>query len=192
MSGTDVRDGIAFATLVRQEMPRLYALARRLVATDAEDLLQDCLLRAHRSFPSLRDEVAAQAWLKSILLNCAKDRYRAASRHPEELVDPVDDFSLFRQIAAADPFPYSDALHVDFLCCFDAEDVWQVLARLPLLYRVPLVLVHMEGRATKETAELLEVPLGTLLSRLHRGRKLFERELWEYATRNDLLSGRPR
>lgn len=192
MTGTDVRDGIAFGALARQQMPRLYALARRLVAEDAEDLVQDCLLRAHRSFPSLRDQVAAEAWLTSILLNCAKDRYRAAGRHLEEPVDPVDDFSLFRKIAATDPFPYSDALHVDFLCCFGPEDVWEVLARLPLLYRVPLVLVHMEGHPTREAAALLDVPVGTVLSRLHRGRKLFERELWDYATSHDLLTGRPR
>jgi RNA polymerase sigma-70 factor (ECF subfamily) len=58
---------------------------------------------------------------------------------------------------------------------------------LPLLYRAPLVLVHMEDMATKQAARLLGVPLGTLLSRLHRGRKLFERRLWDYAVTHDLL-----
>ena len=59
--------------------------------------------------------------------------------------------------------------------------------RLPTLYRTPLVLVHMEGFATKEVAGMLGVPIGTVLARLHRGRKLFERQLWEYAKESGLL-----
>ena len=70
---------------------------------------------------------------------------------------------------------------------FGAADVRAVLAGLPDLYRVPLLLVHVDGFPTKEVAELLDAPLGTVLARLHRGRKLFERRLWEYAETNGLL-----
>lgn len=184
---TAVRDATAFGVLAREHLPRLYSLARRLLPEDPEELVQDCLLRAFRRFGELRDEVAAERWFNAILVNCAKDHYRAASRSPEVPVDPVDEFSLFRTIAAADPFPYSDSLHVEFLCRFGSEDVRAVLAALPELYRVPLVLVHMEGYPTKQVAAALEVPLGTLLARLHRGRKLFERRLWDYAVDQDLL-----
>lgn len=184
---TAVRDATSFGVLARSHLPRLYSLARRLLPEDAEDLVQDCLLRAFRGFADLHDEVAAERWFNAILVNCAKDRYRAAGRSPELPVDPVDEFSLFRTIAAVDPFPYSDALHVDFLCRFGAQDVHAVLADVPDLYRVPLVLVHMEGYSTKEVASALEIPLGTLVSRLHRGRKLFERRLWDYAIQHDLL-----
>jgi RNA polymerase sigma-70 factor, ECF subfamily len=76
---------------------------------------------------------------------------------------------------------------VDFLCRFGPEDVWAVLKSLPDIYRIPLMLVHMEDLATKQVARALGVPLGTLLARLHRGRKLFERQLWDYAVTNDLL-----
>jgi RNA polymerase sigma-70 factor (ECF subfamily) len=62
-----------------------------------------------------------------------------------------------------------------------------VLERLPDRYRIPLVLVYVDDFATKEVARLLEAPLGTVLSRLHRGRKLFERELWDYAEEKGLL-----
>ncbi len=178
----------AFAALARDQLPRLYSLARRLVARDAEDLVQEALLKAYRGFDRLHDPVAAEAWFTAILVNCARDRYRRAQRKLEEtLVDPVDRFSLYRTVADRDPFPYSDSLHLDFLCRFGTEDVWEVLALLPEIYRVPLVLVHMEGMPTKEVASLLDVPIGTLLARLHRGRKLFERTLWEYAVANDLL-----
>lgn len=184
---TAVRDATAFGALARDHLPRLYSLARRLLPEDPEELVQDCLLHAFRRFADLRDEAAAERWFNAILVNCAKDRYRAASRSPEVPVDPVDEYSLFRTIAAADPFPYSDSLHVDFLCRFGSDDVRAVLEQIPALYRLPLVLVHVEGYPTKEVAAALEVPLGTLLSRLHRGRKLFERRLWDYAVENDLL-----
>jgi len=177
-----------FAELARQQLPRLYSLARQLVDDEAEDLVQECLLRAHRSFPDLRDTEAAPAWLTRILVNCARDRFRRRGRRLRESPMPdVEDFSLYRVIAAEDPFPYSDSLHLDFLCRFGPEDVWAVLRGMPELYRVPLVLVHMHDTATKQAARLLGIPLGTLLARLHRGRKLFERDLWTYAVRHDLL-----
>jgi len=74
-----------------------------------------------------------------------------------------------------------------FLEQFGSEDVRAVLARLPDLYRIPLVLVYVDGFATKEVARMLEAPLGTVLARLHRGRKLFEKQLWEYAEEVGLL-----
>ncbi len=180
-----------FGELARQQLPRLYSLARQLVHDDAEDLVQECLLKAHRSFDALRDEQAAPAWLTRILVNCARDRYRMQDRRLRESPLPdVEDFSLYRTIAAEDPFPYSDSLHLDFLCRFGPEDVWAVLRGMPELYRVPLVLVHMHDTATKQAARMLGIPLGTLLARLHRGRKMFEKDLWDYAVRHDLLRER--
>jgi RNA polymerase sigma-70 factor (ECF subfamily) len=158
------------------------------VNDEAEDLVQETLLKAYRSFDDLRRPDAAPAWLTTIMVNAARDRYRRSGRRPTETpIEDVEEFSLYRQIADEDPFPYSDSLHVDFLCRFGPEDVWAVLRELPEHYRVALVLVHMEDLATKQVARMLEVPLGTLLARLHRGRKLFEKALWDYAVRHDLL-----
>lgn len=177
-----------FSELARLHLPRLYSLARYLVDDEAEDLVQECLLKACRSYDEMRDQQAAQAWLTRILVNCARDRFRRRSRRLVEVpMDDVADFSLYRAIAEEDPFPYSDSLHVDFLCQFGPEDVWAVLAGMPEIYRVPLVLVHMQDTPTKNAARLLGVPLGTLLARLHRGRKLFERDLWTYALKHGLL-----
>jgi RNA polymerase sigma-70 factor (ECF subfamily) len=86
-----------------------------------------------------------------------------------------------------DPLPYSDTLHLDFLRAFGKEDVRDVLLRLPEIYRAPLVLRYMDGFSTKEIARTLEMPLGTILARLHRGRKRFEHELWAYAEETGLL-----
>jgi RNA polymerase sigma-70 factor (ECF subfamily) len=178
----------SFRRLAGEQLPRLYSIARRLVGDDAEDAVQDCLLKAFERFGQLKDSSAAPAWITSILVNCCRDRGRRKARQPAELdFDEVEEFSLYRKIAYEDPFPYSDSLHLDFLGEFGAEDVRAVLLRLPELYRTPLVLVHMEGFATKEVAGMLGVPLGTVLARLHRGRKLFERQMWDYAEESGLV-----
>ncbi|HEU4910528.1 MAG TPA: sigma-70 family RNA polymerase sigma factor [Actinomycetes bacterium] len=179
-----------FRSLARTQLPRLYALARRIVGDDAEDAVQDGLIKAFQRLDQLRDPAAGPAWLTSIVVNCCRDRYRAQARRPDEIdidFDEVEEFSLFRTIAYEDPFPYSDSLHLDFLGEFGPEDVREVLMRLPELYRVPLVLVYMDGYLAREVAEMLDAPLGTVLARLHRGRKLFERQMWDYAEENGLL-----
>ena len=180
-----------FTAVAREQLPWLFSLARRLVDDRAEDAVQECLIKAYRNYDSLRDEQAAPAWFRQILLNCIRDRYRRESGLPsEEPVDPVSDYSLYRKIADVDPWPYSDSVHLDFLSCFEEEDVWQVLDRIKPRYRVPLVLMHMEGFSTAQIARMFGVAQGTVLSWLHRGRKMFEQELWEYATERDLVTER--
>jgi RNA polymerase sigma-70 factor (ECF subfamily) len=192
MSEVDVRDRTkqAFQRLVTVELPALYSLARRLVRSGAEDLVQETLLRGYRSFGTLKEDAAAGPWLKSILVNVFRDQLRKQARSVDELpVEEVEDFSLYRTLVEEDPFPYSDTLHHDFLRAFGKEDVREVLMRLPTIYRAPLVLRYMDGFATKEIARMLGVPLGTILARLHRGRKRFEIEMWAYAEEMGLLLG---
>ena len=182
----------AFRVLAREQLGRLYSIARRLVGDEAEDAVQDCLLKAFQRHDQLKDPVAGPAWLASILVNCCRDRLRARARRPVEVdFDEVERFSLYRTIAYEDPFPYSESLHMDFMEGFSAEDVRAVLLALPELYRIPLVLVYMDGFLAREVADILRVPLGTVLARLHRGRKLFERQLWDYAQDTVLLAGGP-
>ena len=179
---------VEFRELAREQLPRLYSIARRLVGDDAEDAVQDSLLKGFQRFDQLGDAAAGPAWLTSILVNCCRDRGRAMARRPDEIdLDELEKFSLYRKIAFEDPFPYSDSLHLDFLHGFGPEDVRGVLMGLPELYRVPLVLVYMDDFLAKEVAGMLDVPLGTVLARLHRGRKLFEKRMWEYAEKSGLL-----
>jgi RNA polymerase sigma-70 factor (ECF subfamily) len=193
--GRDLRQGAAagtatldFGELARQQLPRLYSIARRLVGDDAEDAVQDCLLKAFQRYGELRVASSGPAWLVTILVNCCRDRGRSRARSPQPVdFEQLERFSLYRKIAYEDPFPYSDSLHLDFLAGLGPEDVRAVLLRLPMLYRLPLVLVYMDGFLTKEVARMLGVPLGTVQARLHRGRKLFEKELWDYAEQNGLM-----
>lgn len=186
--GATIDEKEAFRAIASEHLERLYGTARRLIGDDAEDAVQEALMKAYQSFDRLQDRGAAGAWLIQILVNCCRDRGRVRSRTPAQVdIDDVDEFSLYRKIAREDPFPYSDSLHLDFLQLFGKDDVRQVLLLLPQIYRAPLVLVHMDGFATKEVAKMLDVPLGTVLARLHRGRKLFEKTMWDYAETNGLL-----
>lgn len=178
----------AFQRLAMREIPGLYSLARRLVQDGAEDLVQETLLRGYRSFRTLKSEAAGGRWLKTTMVNIFRDQIRKQGRSLEELsVETIEDFSLYQTLIAEDPFPYSDALHLDFLHSFAKEDIGEVLLRLPTIYRACLVLRYMEGYSTKEIARMLDLPLGTVLARLHRGRKLFEKQMWIYAEETDLL-----
>ncbi len=180
----------SFERLARGQLSRLYSIARRLAGDEAADAVQECLLKGFERFDQLEDRAAGPAWLTRILVNCCRDRARHEARRPEEVeLTEVEEFSLYRKIAFEDPFPYSDSLHLDFLAGFGREDVREVLLRLPELYRTPLVLVYMYGFAAKEVAGMLDAPIGTVLARLHRGRKLFEREMWDYAEQAGLLAG---
>jgi RNA polymerase sigma-70 factor, ECF subfamily len=90
-----------FRTLARDQLPRLYSIARRLVGDDAEDVVQDCLLKAFQGFDQLHETAAAPAWLTRILINCCRDCGRAIGRSLQQIeLDEVEGFSLFRKIAS--------------------------------------------------------------------------------------------
>jgi RNA polymerase sigma-70 factor (ECF subfamily) len=146
-----------------------------------------------RAYPGLRDPSRAKGWLFAIATNLWRDESRARGRElrtvPLEGLDAAgDDFSLFQTIAIEDPFPYSDELHLDFLRLFRDDDVTDVFGSINDAFRVPLILTVVHGFSCKGAAAILGVPLGTLLSRLHRGRKQLERGLWDYAVANGLIT----
>ena len=168
----------------------LFRLAFRLTGdpATAEDLVQDTYLKALQSFSTLRDPERVRPWLFQILSRLVIDRYRAASREvPIEDPAALDRFSLYDRIADEDPLPYSNSLHDEFLAQFPDEEVRRALLGLPQVYRLPLVLLYVEDLSYRELAEVLGCPVGTVMSRLHRGRKTLERELWECARRRGLI-----
>jgi RNA polymerase sigma-70 factor (ECF subfamily) len=175
-----------FEDVALPHLGAVYRLAVRLVgnASDAEDLTQETYLKAMQAFPSLRDHGRARPWLFQILSRLAVDRRRIGGREvPLDESTDLDRFSLYDRIAEEDPFPYSDALHQDFLARFQDDDVRRALMSVPEVYRVPLVLVYTEELSYRELADVLGCPVGTVMSRLHRGRKAVERALWECAQR---------
>ncbi len=204
-STTDLSDALArtidgpaerrsFADVARDHLDRLYGFCVRLTndPTDADDLVQETLLRGMRAYDDLRDESRAKGWLFAIATNASRDLFRARSRQvatiPFDANDADDTFSLFQTIALEDPFPYSDVLHLDFLQLFRDDDVRAVFGSITPVFRLPIILTVVHGFSCKEAAMILEIPLGTLLSRLHRGRKQLERGLWDYAVLNGLVT----
>lgn len=184
-----------FADVARIHLDRLYGFCLRLTTdrSDAEDLVQETLIRAMRSYDGLRDASRVKGWLFAIATNAWRDLSRARGRAVRTVsmdgIDPDgDEFSLFQTIAMEDPFPYSDELHLDFLRLFHDEDIAAVFGSITPVFRLPLILTVIHGFSCKEAATILEVPLGTLLSRLHRGRKQLERGLWDYAVTNGLVT----
>lgn len=182
----------AFAALVTPHLDGLYGYCLRLAgrALDAEDLLQETMLHALRAHRNLRDSGRARAWLFTIATNAWRDRQRARGRElstvPME-TDADGEFSLFNTLAIEDPFPYSDELHLDFLRLFRDDDIQAAFAEVSPMHRLPLILTTIHGFSCKEAAAILDVPLGTILSRLHRGRRQLERRLWDYAVEHALV-----
>jgi RNA polymerase sigma-70 factor, ECF subfamily len=184
----------SFADVANDYLNRLYGFCVRLTndPTDADDLVQETLLRGMRAYEDLRDPSRAKGWLFAIATNAWRDLFRARNRQVSTVscdgVDADDTFSLFQTIAIEDPFPYSDELHLDFLRLFQDDDVRAVFGSITPVFRLPLILTVVHGFSCKEAAAILEIPLGTLLSRLHRGRKQLERGLWNYAVTNGLVT----
>jgi RNA polymerase sigma-70 factor (ECF subfamily) len=184
----------AFADVAREHLDRLYGFCVHLAGdrTDAEDLLQETLLRAMGAYSELRQPDRAKGWLFAIATNVWRDQLRGRGRRVQtaslDALEDEDGFSLFQTIAIEDPFPYSDELHLDFLRLFQDEDVQAVFGAINPNYRLPIILTVVHGFSCKEAAAVLDVPLGTVLSRLHRGRKELERGMWDYAVTHGLVT----
>jgi RNA polymerase sigma-70 factor (ECF subfamily) len=184
----------AFADVAREHLDRLYGFCVHLAGdrTDAEDLLQETLLRAMGAYSELRQPDRAKGWLFAIATNVWRDQLRGRGRRVQtaslDALEDEDGFSLFQTIAIEDPFPYSDELHLDFLRLFQDEDVQAVFGAINPNFRLPIILTVVHGFSCKEAAAVLDVPLGTVLSRLHRGRKELERGMWDYAVTHGLVT----
>ena len=184
----------SFATLVEPHLDYLYAFARKLCGerTAAEDLVQDTLVRAFRAHESLRNRERPRYWLTKVLLSASADRSRKEAPHEHDV--PLEDerFSLFDTLVEEDPLPYSDRLHLDFLDLFDDDNLTASLQRIHAAHRTALVLAYVYGYKAREIAALTGTTTGTVLARLHRGRKQLEKALWEYAKQRGLLKGESR
>jgi RNA polymerase sigma-70 factor (ECF subfamily) len=179
-----------FAALALPHLPRLYRLAVRLTGggPDAEDLVHETYMKGLNAFASLHEPERIGGWLSRILARLVLDGQRGGRREVAvgDLAE-LDRFSLYDLIWEEDPLPYSEALHRDFLAQFPDDEVRAAVLALPEAYRVPLVLLYTEDLTYRDLAETLQCPVGTIMSRLHRARKILERELWDCARRRGLV-----
>ena len=168
-------------------LPGLYRAALRLTRnpTDAEDLVQEAYLRAYRSFHQFTPGTNLKAWLYRILTNQFINTYRKKQREPQTVPDEeVEDWYLYNRLAREAPDSSAEAVVLESM---PDEDVRAALEALPETYRAAVLLADVEGFSYKEIAEILEIPMGTVMSRLHRGRKALEKALWEKVRERGLV-----
>lgn len=168
-------------------MDALYRTALRMTKNenDAEDLVQEAFAKAYRFWDKFEPGSNCRAWLFKIMTNIFINEYRSKSRAPVSVnVDDIDDNFLYGQLAQTGP--EDDPERHFFAKVFD-DDVKKAIAELPDDFRLVVILSFLEGFSYQEIAEIADLQLGTVKSRLHRGRKLLQKKLFDYAIRNGYI-----
>jgi RNA polymerase sigma-70 factor (ECF subfamily) len=166
----------------REVMPHLqtlYSVALRMTRSegDAEDLVQDTILRAYRFWDGYAAGSNCRAWLMRILTNVFRNRYRERLREQEILGEAETSAANVGQFLGKAPHDAETALFGRML----SRDVERALATLPPEFRLPVILADLEDLSYKEIADVMECPAGTVMSRLYRGRRMLQKQLADYA-----------
>ena len=170
---------------------QLYSAALRMTRNraDAEDVVQETYLKAYRAYDSFQEGTNLKAWLYRILTNTYINRYRKKIRRPAEVdLEEVQDLYLYRRIGSADSPDSARSAEDEVLESLVDTDIKSAVEALPEHFRLPVLLADVEGFSYKEIADIMEIPIGTVMSRLHRGRKALQKSLWEYAKENRIGS----
>jgi RNA polymerase sigma-70 factor (ECF subfamily) len=184
------------STFTEQAMPfmsSLYSAALRMTRnpTDAEDLVQEAYLRAYRGFGGFTEGTNLKAWLYRILTNTYINIYRAKQRRPIETdLDDVEDLYLYHRVHDAAASGLGSSAEDDLMERITDAEVIEALDSLPENFRIPVRLDDVEGFSYKEIAEIVDVPIGTVMSRLHRGRKALQKALYDFAVDRGLTGDR--
>lgn len=152
---------------------------------DADDLVQDTYMKAYRFWDKFEEGSNCRAWLFKIMTNLFINNYRAKSRSPQIVdLEDVDDDFLFGHLSALGPA--EDPEKHFFNKVFD-DDVKAAIDELPDDFKMVIVLSFLEGFSYQEIADITDLQIGTVKSRLHRGRKLLQKSLWKYALKNGFI-----
>jgi RNA polymerase sigma-70 factor (ECF subfamily) len=166
----------------------MYSSALRMTRnpSDAEDLVQETFLRAYRGFAGFQEGTNLKAWLYRILTNTFINSYRKKQREPKTVPDEnVEDWYLYDRLAAQSSEASAEATVLEAM---PDEDVKAALDALPEAFRMAVLLADVEGFSYKEIADILDIPIGTVMSRLHRGRRALEKALWQRTRERGLVT----
>ena len=172
-------------------LDNLYPAALRMTRNpaDAEDLVQETMMRAYRAFGRFEAGTNLKAWLFRILTNAYINTYRKKQREPRKVSqDEVEEFDLYRELKHHD----SDIGRTPENVVLDQlvdSDILEAIDDLPEQFRLAVVLSDVEGFTYAEMAEIMDVPMGTVMSRLHRGRKALQKRLWDIARDRGIVKG---
>ena len=183
-------DQAKFAELAMEHMSSLYSGALRMTRNpaDAEDLVQETYLKAYRGFGGFEEGTNLKAWLYRILTNTYINQYRAKKRRPDETdLDEVEDLYLYRRLGGLEAAQAGRSAEDELMDYFTDSEVKDAIEALPEQFRMAVLLADVEGFSYKEIAEIVDIPIGTVMSRLHRGRKALQKQLYEFATQRGLV-----
>ncbi len=183
-------DQATFADQAMEYMGSLYTAALRMTRnpSDAEDLVQETYLKAFRAFGGFEEGTNLKAWLYKILTNTFINSYRSRKRRPEQTeLDEVEDLYLYRRLGGLEAVSASRSAEEEVLDHFTDGDVKAAVESLPEQFRMAVLLADVEGFSYKEIAGILDVPIGTVMSRLHRGRKALQKALHDVGVRRGVL-----
>lgn len=173
-----------------QYAPQLFSTALRMTRNraDAEDLVQETFMKGWRAYDSYQQGTNLRAWLFRIMTNTFINKYNAQQRRPTETeLDEVEEMYLFRRLGAFDQSKMNQSAEDQMLELFTDDEVKKAIEELPETFRLPVLLSDVDGFSYKEISEMLEIPIGTVMSRLHRGRKAMQKGLYEYAKERGLV-----
>jgi RNA polymerase sigma-70 factor, ECF subfamily len=179
-----------FTSDAMQYAPQLFSTALRMTRnrSDAEDLVQETYIKGWRSFHTFQEGTNLRAWLFRIMTNTYINKYNAQKRKGTEVeLDDVEELFLYKRLGSIDQSQLSSSAEDQMLDLFTDDEVKNALESLPEDFRIPVLLSDVDGFAYKEIAEMLEIPIGTVMSRLHRGRKAMQKMLYEYARDKGLI-----
>jgi len=183
-------DQAAFAEQAMEYMGSLYSAALRMTRnpSDAEDLVQETYLKAYRAFGSFQEGTNLKAWLYRILTNTFINSYRARRRRPEQTeLDDVEDLYLYRRLGGLEAVSAGRSAEEEVLEHFTESEVKEAVESLPEQFRMAVLLADVEGFSYKEIADILDVPIGTVMSRLHRGRRSLQKTLHNFGAARGLV-----
>jgi len=186
-------DQARFADQAMEHMPSLYTAALRMTRNpaDAEDLVQETYLKAYRGFGGFTEGTNLKAWLYRILTNTYINIYRAKKRRPEETdVEDFESLYLYHRLSASEGASAGRSAEEQVLDRFTEAEVKDAIEALPEQFRMAVILGDVEGFSYKEMAEILDVPIGTVMSRLHRGRRALQKRLYDFGRQRGLVPAR--
>ncbi len=192
MSQSNAAKKNIFEATTLQYLDELYGTALRLARNerDAEDLVQDTFLKAFKSFHQYRPGTNCRAWLFKILTNTFINRYRRRVKE-RDIIERKENGRLQNTLICRESIDRYSNPERQMIHCGLSDDVQQALDAVPTDFRMAVILSDLRGFSYKEIADIMNTPIGTVMSRLFRGRRILRKALWQFGVEEGYIKEAP-